>query len=123
MTSLPWIVSFTGAIETLAYWSIGVLEECSAPTQYSSTPSLQFFSHRASPVYDVRLELISVFFDKRRRRHCRRVTEGANGVPHNVAADVENQIQIRRFSFAVFDPMKDFFHPVTTFATGTTLPA
>jgi hypothetical protein len=38
----------------------------------------------------MRVELIAEFFDKRRRRHCRRVAEGANRIPHNVAADVED---------------------------------
>src|ERR1051325_9610259 len=78
---------------------------------------------RTSLLRDVRVELIAEFFDKCRRGHCRRVPEGADRISHNVAADVENQIQIRRFPLTVFDAVKNFFHPVTTLATRTALAA
>src|SRR6188508_2597226 len=95
-------------------------------SHHPNTPalhSLQFSPHRASPRRDMCVEFITEFFDKRRRWHCRRITKGADGISHNVAADVENQIQIRRVPFTMFNAVKNFFHPVATFAAWTALAA
>ena len=63
------------------------------------------------------------FFDKRRRRHRRRVAKRTDRIAHDVAADVENQIEIVLVAFAMLDAVKNLFHPVTAFAAWTALTA
>src|SRR5919109_1596996 len=123
VTSLPSILIFTGSI--FEDWSNGALEYWSIaphpPLHHSSTPSLHSCS--AFLFRNMRVKLVSVLLDKCRRGHRRCIAERANRIAHDVAADVENQIEIVSFSVATFDPVKNLFHPVTAFAAGTALAA
>src|SRR5215470_5692490 len=121
LTSLPSIVSLIGSIKTrrLLCWSGGVMECCK--THHSSTPLLR--SYRTPLLHDVRLKLFTILFNKCRRGHRRGVAKGTNGVAHNVAADVENQIEIVLVSFTLLNAVKDLFHPVASFAARAALPA
>src|SRR5262245_49414131 len=91
-----------------------------SPTiQYSITRLLH--SQRASLLRDVRFKLFTILFNKSRRGHSRRVAKGTNRVAHNVAADVENQIEIVLVSVTLLNAVKDLFHPVTPFAARAAL--
>src|SRR5918996_950330 len=119
MTSLPSILIFIGSM-VLRRGRPACLPLGRATTQgrpYS------LMSQRASLFRNVRVKLVSVLFDKRGGRHCRRVAERANRIAHDVTADVENQIEVVLFSITVLDAVKNLFHPVTTFAAGAALAA
>ena len=63
--------------------------------QYSTISNTPLFhSYCAALLRDMLLELFAILFDKRRRRHRRGVAKGTDRIAHDVAADVENQIQI-----------------------------
>src|SRR5215471_881809 len=118
LTSLPSIVSLIGSIKTrrLLCWSGGVWSVVKP-----INPVLQYY--RAPLLHDVRLKLFAILFNKCRRRHRRGVAKGTNGVAHNVAADVENQIEIVLLSLTLLNAVKDLFHPVASFAARAALPA
>src|SRR4030095_15440126 len=122
-TSRPSIMMFTGSI--IEDWSNGMLECWTIVPRpslhYSRTPSLH--SHRAALFRNVRFKLVAVFLDKRRRRHGRRIAERTNRIPHDIATDVENQIEIALLARAVLDAAKNLFHPVTAFAARAALAA
>ena len=69
--------------------------------QYSNTPLLH--SYCAALLRDVFLKLFAILFYKRRRRHCRRVAKGTDGITHDVTADVENQTEIVLVAFALLN--------------------
>src|SRR5206468_2945315 len=102
-------------------WVIGVKEYWSiAPPPI--TPSL-LSRYRAALFRNMRFKLVAVFLDKRCRRHSCRIAERTNRIPHDVAADVENQIEIALLARAVLDAVKNLFHPVTAFAARAALAA
>src|ERR671918_1138322 len=80
-------------------------------------------SHGAALLRYVLLKLFPVLFYERRRRHGRGISKGTNRVAHDVAADVENQIEITASARARLDPVENFFHPVTALAAGAALAA
>src|SRR5262249_6730667 len=86
---------------------------------YSNNPLLH--SYRAPLLRYMSFKLLTILFNKCRRGHRRGVAKGANGVAHNVAADVENQIEIVLVPLTLLNAVKDLFHPVTPFAAGTAL--
>ncbi len=94
MTSLPFIVSFTGSRElknqigVMEYWSIGSGIPITPLLQYSIVPSACF--HRAAFLLDMRFKLFPEFPNERRRRHRRGIAERTNRVSHDVAADIQN---------------------------------
>src|SRR4030095_8468298 len=125
-TSLPSMVIFTGSIGEA--WSDGVLEKRSIAfhpsLHYSNTPLPHFsVSYRASFLRDMGFELVAIFFDERPRRHRRGIAERADRVAHDVAANVEDQIEIFLLAFAMLDAVKNFFHPVAAFPAWTALAA
>ena len=69
----------------------------------------------------MRFKFVAEFLDKCRRGHCRGIAERTNRIAHDVAADVENQIEIGFFALAMFDAVKNLFHPMAAFAAGTAL--
>src|ERR1043166_3626161 len=71
----------------------------------------------------MRFEFVAKFVYESRRGHCRRIAEGADRVAHDVAADVQNQLEIARFTFAIFNAVKNLFHPVAAFPTWAALAA
>src|SRR5215471_15175315 len=110
--------------ENLEYWNIGLTEywlPIAPPFHYSIIPLLH--SHRAFLFLDVPFEFVPIFVDKRRRGHGCGVPEWANRIAHDVAADIENEIEIALLAFALLDAAKNFFHPVTAFAARSALPA
>src|SRR5215467_1823107 len=110
--------------ENLKYWNIGLTEywlPIAPPFHYSIIPLLH--SHRASLFLDVRFEFVAIFLNKRCCGHRRRITEWANRIAHDVAADIENEIEIALLALALLDAAKNFFHPVTAFAARSALPA
>src|SRR5262249_19073515 len=89
----------------------------------SSILDLHSANHRAPLLRYMSFKLLTIFFNKCRRGHRRGVAKWTNCVTHNVAADVENQIEIVLVSLTLLNAVKDLFHPVTPFATRAALPA
>jgi hypothetical protein len=79
--------------------------------------------YRAASVDNVLRKFIPIFFYEGRGRHGRGIAKRTDGITHNVAADVENQIHIVFVALAMLDAVKNFFHPVAALAAGTALPA
>ena len=63
----------------------------------------------------MRFKLVAVFLDKRCRRHSCRIAERTNRIPHDVTADVENQIEIALLARSVLDA---FNEPALVFDVG-----
>src|SRR6266576_1601756 len=118
MTSLPSRMIFTGSMfKNSKYGS--KIEDRRWKMASEMTPSSIFYppssystGHRAAFLCDMRLKFVAEFFYKRCRRHGRGIAEWTNRIAHDVAADVENQIEIGFFALAMFDAVKNLFHPV-----------
>src|SRR5262245_16348667 len=78
---------------------------------------------RTAPEGGVLLELGAILRDQGTHRHGRRVGERADGVPHHVTRDVEEEVDVRRLGTAVLETDEDLLQPPRAFAARRALSA
>src|SRR3990172_4857283 len=80
-------------------------------------------SNQALLMVDVILELVAKMVDERAHRHCRRVTQRADGASLDVVGNVVQEIEVFRLAAARLDAVDHAIQPAGAFAARRALAA